>query len=152
MMKLKYLFVLAVSCMTVICTSSSQAKTTLSNSIQSEINKLSASAALEADSLVSGKTAQVAAVCFITDTENCGGYKFDGGTTPGEECLRAGYVDGVCPEGSHAESTCPGDSSYHTPCVCNSDMTATCTYPYQGVGAQCNGKYKECCNTCPDYP
>ena len=95
---------------------------------------------------------KTAAVCFITDTENCGGYKFDGGTTPGEECERAGYVDGVCPEGSHAESTCPGDSSYHTPCVCNSDMTATCTYPYQGVGAQCNGKYKECCNTCPDYP
>lgn len=113
-------------------------------------NALSESAGMRVSTL--GEEYKVAAVCFITDTENCGGYKFDGGTTPGEECLRAGYVDGVCPEGSHAESTCPGDSSYHTPCVCNSDMTATCTYPYQGVGAQCGGKYKECCNTCPDYP
>ncbi len=105
----------------------------------------------------------VASVCFITDAGDCSWDNFGKGEepgggggpdypTPGEECLRAGYVGGVCPEGSHADSFCPTDSDYHSPCVCNDDMTETCVSPYQGVGASCGGKYKECCNTCPGYP
>lgn len=165
MMKLKYLFVLAVSCMTVICTSSSQAQTTLSNSIQSEINKLSASAALEADSLVSGKTAQVAAVCFITDTEDCGGRGWgatDDPVKPGpigpdippepvsETCADLGYklTKATCGTGYTGSNFCPLDSNYFKECKC----TEECPTGYQeeqcGSGMLEREKVVPNCKTC----
>ena len=111
---------------------------------------------------------QVAAVCFITDMENCGGGKFNNGEYPGsgggggipddhgtpeELCKEAGYNKNPCPEGSYSDSYCPYDSSYHSECKCEATYNKTCdtSIGEKGVGVACNGKYKECCSACEGY-
>ncbi|MDO5387217.1 MAG: hypothetical protein Q4F75_08140, partial [Pseudomonadota bacterium] len=112
-----------------------------------------------------GEEYKEASVCFITDTGECSDNKFgnsedvSGGNgnpggvpdydTPAEQCQDAGYTQSPCPEGS-VSVFCPADPSYHI-CKCSADYNQTCTAPNQGVGEACDGKYKECCNTCPGY-
>ena len=103
---------------------------------------------------------RVASVCFITDTRACSGEKFSNDETPGngngnpsgipdydtpqEQCQAAGYNVTSCPTGSHGDNPCPADSSYYQKCVCDANMTETCTKPYYGVGPSCDGKYASC--------
>ena len=98
---------------------------------------------------------KTASVCFITDTGACSGR--GGGEnpvapvtpippqpSPSEACEEAGYELTSCPSLSHGENFCPIDSSYFKTCVCDANMTQTCTKPYYGVGPQCDGKYASC--------
>ena len=114
---------------------------------------------------------KTASVCFITDTGECSGDKFGnsenvsggngnpgGGWKPGEpaldndeSCQALGYTKEPCPEGKEPIRYCPYDSSYHAACVCPPEYSQTCTSPNRGVGESCDGKYTECCNTCPGY-
>ena len=110
------------------------------------------------DLRISREEQKVASVCFITDTENCGGEKYNGGeppeySNPENLCKEAGYTDAPCPEGSYPTDYCPYDSSYHGGCSCSSDYDKVCdnSIGEYGVGDSCGGKYKDCCYTCEDY-
>ncbi len=117
---------------------------------------------------------KVASVCFITDAGNCSGDKFgnlesptggNGGGTPNgngggtggdnpnnipeyetipEQCRNAGYTVTSCVAGKHPVNPCPSDNTYYKECVCNENLTQTCSVPYYGVGVSCNGKYASC--------
>ena len=106
---------------------------------------------------------KVAQVCWITDTEDCGGADFVGtdgttGTPPeilppgaGENCIKMGYDKTSCPENYTPSKFCPLDSSYFAECLsdCPSNYV-TCQSPQQGVGEVCgDGLYQDCCTpTC----
>ena len=109
---------------------------------------------------------QIASVCFITDAGNCSGDKFgnlesptggSGGGTPNgnddnipeyetipEQCRNAGYTVTSCVAGKHPVNPCPSDNTYYKECVCNENLTQTCSVPYYGVGVSCDGKYASC--------
>ena len=108
---------------------------------------------------------KVAQVCWITDTEDCGGADFvgtdlEGGTPevipPGggdaESCIRMGYNKTSCPSGYKGNKYCPLNNKYFAECIpdCPSNYV-TCESPLKGVGTVCgNGLYKDCCTpTCP---
>ena len=108
---------------------------------------------------------KVAQVCFITDTEDCGGADFvgtdlEGGTPevipPGggdaDSCIKMGYDKTSCPSGYKGNKYCPLNNKYFAECIpdCPSDYK-TCEAPLKGVGTVCgNGLYKDCCTpTCP---
>ena len=116
---------------------------------------------------------KVAQVCWITDTDDCGGADFvgtdgmtgtppeilppggDGGDDGGdykESCAQMGYDKTSCPEGYSPDKFCPLDEKYFAECVqdCPSDYNK-CEPPLQGVGDPCGDDlYKDCCNpTCP---
>ena len=106
---------------------------------------------------------KLASVCFISDTEECGGYLFsntedlDGGGTPDNynpdntnRCQKEGYTVTSCPEGYKlGGKKCPY-GNYYTECVpsCPSNYVE-CNEPYVGVGEACDGKYASCtCTPC----
>ena len=89
-----------------------------------------------------------AKVCFVTDTEDCSGYKFN--IDNKASCEKEGYKLTSCPELMKPANYCPYDHSFFEKCVCM-DGLVTCSPPYQGVGKSCGGKFKSCCNTCPGY-
>ena len=105
---------------------------------------------------------KVAQVCWITDTEDCGGADFvgtdlEGGTPPdvlppgggdAESCIKMGYDKTSCPTGYKPNKFCPLDNKYFAECVqdCPSDYK-TCEPPLKGVGEVCgNDLYEDCCN------
>ena len=109
---------------------------------------------------------RVAQVCWITDTDDCGGADFVGtdGTTgtppeilpPGgddykESCTEMGYGKTSCPTGYKPNKFCPLDNKYFAECVqdCPSNYNK-CEPPLQGVGDPCGDDlYAECCTpTC----
>ena len=107
---------------------------------------------------------KVAQVCFITDTEDCGGADFvgtdlEGGTPevipPGggdaDSCIKMGYSKTSCPSGYKGNKYCPLNNTYFAECIpdCPSSYV-TCQSPQQGVGEVCgNGLYEDCCTpTC----
>ena len=108
---------------------------------------------------------KVAQVCFITDTEDCGGADFVGtdgtqGTPPeilppgdGDSCIKMGYKKTACPQDYKPNKYCPLNSIYFAECIpdCPSDYK-TCQSPQQGVGTVCAGNmYEDCCTpTCGD--
>ena len=143
--------------------------------IRHTLQRLDLSSRLFDDSKISGKEQKVASVCFITDTGNCSGDKFGNTETPGggngggtpngndgddpeydtipEQCEDAGYTKTSCPAGSHLANPCPSDNRYYERCDCNDEYSELCNGTDQkGVGESCDGKYKECCNLCSDYP
>ena len=109
---------------------------------------------------------KLASVCFIADTEECGGFLFsntedlDGGGTPDNynpdntnRCQKEGYTVTSCPEGYKlGGKKCPY-GNYYTECVpsCPSNYVE-CNepyVPYVGVGEACDGKYASCtCTPC----
>ncbi len=116
---------------------------------------------------------KVAQVCWITDTEDCGGADFVGTdrdpTTPSggggggdddgddykESCAQMGYDKTSCPEGYSPDKFCPLDEKYFAECIpdCPSNYV-TCEAPLKGVGEVCgDGLYQDCCTpTCSsDY-
>ena len=112
----------------------------------------------------SGREYKEANVCFITDTEDCSHDKFGNNETPGKPndpgygdpddlCKAAGYNNPVCGDGMQPGDFCPYDESYYKRCVCSSIYGKTCDAEddLRGVGASCDGKYKECCNICTGY-
>ena len=73
---------------------------------------------------------KVAQVCWITDTEDCGGADFvgtdlEGGTPevipPGggdaESCIRMGYDKTSCPSGYKGNKYCPLNNKYFAECI-----------------------------------
>ncbi len=106
---------------------------------------------------------KVAQVCWILDTEDCGGADFVGtdgtqGTPPEilppgngdykESCTEMGYGKTSCPTGYKPDKFCPLDNKYFAECVqdCPSDYK-TCEPPLKGVGEVCgNDLYEDCCN------
>ena len=112
---------------------------------------------------------KVAQVCFITDTEDCGGADFVGtdGTTgtppeilpPGgddykESCTEMGYGKTSCPEGYSPNKFCPLDEKYFAECKQDCPTGCKeCEEHYTGIGEECcPGKYMECeCNECKGY-
>ena len=140
--------------------------------INNDLHKAHLSSRLFDDLMISGEEQKVASVCFITDTGNCSGDKFGNTETPGggngggtpngndpdydtipEQCEDAGYTKTSCPTGQHLANPCPSDNRYYERCDCNDDYSELCNGTDQkGVGEACNGKYKECCNLCSDYP
>ena len=103
---------------------------------------------------------KVAQVCFITDTEDCGGADFVGtdgtqGKPPeilppgeGDSCIEMGFTKTSCPEGYSPDKFCPLDNKYFAECIpdCPSDYK-TCEPPLKGVGEVCgNDLYEDCCN------
>ncbi len=118
------------------------------------------------DLRISGKEQKIASVCFITDAGNCSGDKFgnlesptggNGGGTPNgndedipeydtipEQCRDAGYTVTSCASGQHPINPCPSDNTYYKECVCDENLTQTCSVPYYGVGVSCDGKYASC--------
>ena len=108
---------------------------------------------------------RVAQVCWITDTEDCGGADFVGtdgtqGTPPdalppgdGDSCIKMGYKKTACPQDYKPNKYCPLNSIYFAECIpdCPSDYK-TCQSPQQGVGTVCAGNmYEDCCTpTCGD--
>ena len=106
---------------------------------------------------------KVAQVCWITDTDNCGGADFVGTDREqeipdilppgdGDSCIKMGYKKTDCPQGYKPNKYCPLDSSYFAECIpdCPSDYV-TCEAPLKGVGEVCgNGLYQDCCTPiCP---
>ena len=108
---------------------------------------------------------KVAQVCWITDTDDCGGADFVGtdgtqGTPPPREvlppkkdsCIKMGYDKTSCQKGYSPNKFCPLDNKYFAECVqdCPSNYV-TCQSPQKGVGTVCgNGLYSDCCTpTCP---
>ena len=109
---------------------------------------------------------KVAQVCWITDTEDCGGADFvgtdlEGGTPevipPGggggdDSCIEMGFTKTSCPNGYKGNKYCPLNNKYFAECIpdCPSNYV-TCQSPLKGVGEVCgNGLYKDCCTpTCP---
>ena len=113
--------------------------------------------------LPSSQEFQIAAVCFISDIDDCGGYLFsntedlDGGVNPDNynpdndgRCKKEGYLISSCPEGyKPGGKKCPY-GNYYTACVvkCPSSYVE-CKDPYFGVGEACEGKYASCdCTPC----
>ena len=110
-------------------------------------------------SLPSSDKFQIAAVCFINDTEACAGFGFGSGTSddvpnydlnPDERCYNEGYTVSDCPDGYKVGGKkCPY-GPYYSECVasCPSDYV-TCEEPNVGVGEACGGKYASCdCTPC----
>ena len=140
--------------------------------IRHTLQGLDLSSRLFDDSKISGKEQKVASVCFITDAGNCSGDRFGNTETPGggngggtpngndpdydtipEQCRDAGYTKTSCPTGQHLVNPCPSDNRYYERCECDNDYSELCNGTDQkGVGKACDGKYKECCNLCSDYP
>ena len=105
---------------------------------------------------------RVAQVCWITDTEDCGGADFvgtdlEGGTPPDvlppgggggdNSCIEMGFTKTSCPSGYKGNKYCPLNNAYFAECIpdCPSSYV-TCQSPQQGVGEVCgNGLYKDCC-------
>ena len=126
-------------------------------------SSLSASLSLPIAKTPISSEQKLAAVCFISDIDDCGGFLFsntedlDGGGNPDNynpdnegRCKKEGYLIASCPEGYKPGGLkCPyGD--YYTKCVlaCPSNYVE-CTKPYFGVGEPCNGKYASCdCTPC----
>ena len=130
------------------------------------IQRLNLSSRLFNDLGISEEEQKVASVCFITDAGNCSGDKFgnlesptggNGGGTPNgngenipeyetipEQCRDAGYTVTSCVAGKHPVNPCPSDNTYYKECVCNENLTQTCSVPYYGVGVSCDGKYASC--------
>ena len=125
-------------------------------------SSLSASLSLPIAKTPISSEQKLAAVCFISDTEDCSGYLFgntedlidgdpeDYNPDDEERCKKEGYLIASCPEGYKPGGLkCPyGD--YYTKCVlaCPSNYVE-CTKPYFGVGEPCNGKYASCdCTPC----
>ena len=111
---------------------------------------------------------KVAQVCWITDTEDCGGADFVGtdgtqGTPdiipPGggggdDSCIKMGYDKTSCPENYTPSKFCPLDNKYFAECLSDCpDGCKACDEHYTGVGEECcPGKYMECtCDTCDGY-
>ena len=108
----------------------------------------------------------VAQVCWITDTEDCGGADFVGtdGTTgtppeilpPGggggdKSCVEMGFTKTSCPQPYLLNKQCPVNDKYYAECICPANYEE-CDEHYYGVGLACDGKYAECkCNTCEGY-
>ncbi len=105
---------------------------------------------------------KVAQVCWITDTEDCGGADFvgtdlEGGTPevvpPGggggdNSCIEMGFTKTSCPSGYKPNKYCPLNNKYFAECIpdCPSDYK-TCEPPLKGVGEVCgNDLYEDCCN------
>ena len=105
---------------------------------------------------------KVAQVCWITDTEDCGGADFvgtdlEGGTPPdvlppgggdADSCIKMGYDKTSCPTGYKPNKFCPLNNKYFAECIpdCPSDYK-TCEPPLKGVGEVCgNDLYEDCCN------
>ena len=99
---------------------------------------------------------KVAQVCWITDTEDCGGADFvgtdlEGGTPevipPGggdaKSCIRMGYDKTSCPSGYKGNKYCPLDNKYFAECIpdCPSSYV-TCEAPLKGVGTVCGNGLK----------
>ena len=61
-----------------------------------------------------------------------------------EQCRNAGYTVTSCVAGKHPVNPCPSDNTYYKECVCDENLTQTCSVPYYGVGVSCNGKYASC--------
>ena len=143
--------------------------------IRHTLQRLDLSSRLFDDLMIYGEEQKVASVCFITDAGNCSGDKFGNTETPGggngggtpngndgddpeydtipEQCEDAGYTKTSCPAGSHLANPCPSDNRYYERCDCNDEYSELCNGTDQkGVGESCDGKYKECCNLCSDYP
>ena len=82
----------------------------------------------------------------------CGGKYERCETDTPRACKELGFTQtGECPELSHPDQTCPYDTNYYDKCICDSDLQ-TCTSPMKGVGdISCDGKFEQCCNTCPEY-
>ena len=110
-------------------------------------------------SLPSSYEFQIAAVCFISDTEACADFGFGSGASddvpsfdlnPDERCYNEGYTVSDCPDGYKAGGKkCPY-GPYYSECVasCPSDYV-TCEEPNVGVGEPCGGKYASCeCTPC----
>ena len=126
-------------------------------------SSLSASLSLPIAKTPISSEQKLAAVCFISDIDDCGGFLFsntedlDGGGNPDNynpdnegRCKKEGYLIASCPEGYKPGGLkCPyGD--YYTKCVpaCPSNYVE-CTEPYFGVGEACDGKYASCdCTPC----
>ena len=94
---------------------------------------------------------RVAQVCFITDTDDCGGADFVGtdleGSTPevvppgggdADSCIKMGYSKTSCPSGYKGNKYCPLNNAYFAECIpdCPSNYV-TCQSPQQGVGEVC---------------
>ena len=61
-----------------------------------------------------------------------------------EQCRNAGYTVTSCVAGKHPVNPCPSDNTYYKECVCDENLTQTCSVPYYGVGVSCDGKYASC--------
>ena len=127
------------------------------------INTLYTHLYLSPKSLPSFKEIKTAAVCFITDTSECGGNLFsssedvDTGGTPDNynpentnRCIKAGYVKS-CSTGMCMDGSCLYDSSYGK-CIaesCPYNSSSTCTGAVVGTNA-CGGSCRQCCSdSCP---
>ena len=92
----------------------------------------------------------LASVCFVTDTEDCGGDDYQDYEPDDENrCIKEGYIHSSCPEGYKlGGKKCPYDN-YYSDCLidCPADYV-TCQAPYSGYGEACNGRYERCCQTC----
>ncbi len=109
--------------------------------------------------LPSSDKIKTAAVCFISDTENCsdgmfgntensGGNGGSGGApdydlNDAERCRKEGYSLTSCAAGKTPEGFCIYNSNYFARCVCPSGYK-TCEPPYYGVGTACGDKYASC--------
>ena len=138
-------------------------------------NILSSNTNLTAPLSIAASTpaAQLANVCFITDTEDCRGNKFssspeDNPVSPPsppptncdpndawcidneKRCDWEGYLKTLadCNEVQIPYNYCPYDKTFFEKCICDPTLVA-CPYPLQGVGKECEGKYRSC--KCPDY-
>ena len=150
---------------------------TLSNTYPSfnAANILSSNTNLTAPLSIAASTpaARHANVCFITDTEDCRGNKFssspeDNPVSPPsppptncdpndawcidneKRCDWEGYLKTLkdCNEVQVPHNYCPYDETFFEKCICDPTLVA-CPYPLQGVGKECEGKYRSC--KCPDY-
>ena len=150
---------------------------TLSNTYPSfnAANILSSNTNLTAPLSIAASTpaARHANVCFITDTEDCRGNKFssspeDNPVSPPsppptncdpndawcidneKRCDWEGYLKTLadCNEVQIPYNYCPYDKTFFEKCICDPTLVA-CPYPLQGVGKECEGKYRSC--KCPDY-
>ena len=125
-------------------------------------SSLSASLSLPIAKTPISSEQKLAAVCFISDIDDCGGFLFgntedlidgdpeDYNPDDEERCKKEGYLISSCPEGYKPGGLkCPYDD-YYTKCVpaCPSNYVE-CTEPYFGVGEACEGKYASCdCTPC----
>ncbi len=66
-----------------------------------------------------------------------------------KRCDWEGYLKTIrdCKELEIPHNYCPYDHTYFEKCICDPSLVA-CPPPLQGVGASCNGKYRNC--KCPD--
>ena len=79
--------------------------------------------------------------------ESCGGKYASCQLDNARACRESGYSQtGSCPSGQTINQKCPYDPTYFDKCVCRSDLVY-CSYPLQGTGVSCGGKYQSC--QCP---